>query len=166
MSYDSVYCLLDEIEDGMKLIRVTKDLSLYYKYLGEIKFLIEQIRISIYDEKYKYVKTNVLATVLKTEQELLQLHRRMLEQEIKVGRGEMKEKRKSDSELIHEAGLSRLNRAREQLVETEEVGRGIVENLGIQEEKMNGTRNRLNGVNEELKQSNSLMSRMMRWWRS
>jgi len=61
--------------------------------------------------------------------------------------------------------LDILEKSRQTLHETEEVGRSTSSELAKQTETMQNTKKNIKEVNEHLNTSNKLLTRMSRWWR-
>jgi Snare region anchored in the vesicle membrane C-terminus len=72
---------------------------------------------------------------------------------------------KETAVTAHQRSLERLEQARVQLAETEQVATNVVDNLAVQRETIARTRQNLHAVDKDLSQSNKLVNRMSKWWR-
>jgi len=61
--------------------------------------------------------------------------------------------------------LDVLNKARQQLIESQEVGNNVMGNLAQQRETINRSTAKVQEVNQNLSYSNKLLTRMGKWWR-
>lgn len=67
---------------------------------------------------------------------------------------------------LESKNLETLLRTRQQLHETEETAQSITQQLSTQEDQLHQIKSNVQVIDKQLDQSNSLLSRMSRWWRS
>lgn len=147
--------IMDDIRAIMVNLRKINNINDFRKFVEEVKYLIEQVRIEIHMPKYKTLKPNILGEIRLVENEILYMHRCLLHGTIKT--------QPFENKLLD--GLEKLQHSRNQLNDTLDVADSITENLVTQEERLININKNNKNVNDELKSSNSLIDRMRKWWR-
>jgi predicted translin family RNA/ssDNA-binding protein len=65
----------------------------------------------------------------------------------------------------HDRQMEKLKEAQRQLVESEQVATGTLENLAAQKEKLQKVSGNLDNINDDLNSANKLLNKMNKWWR-
>jgi len=63
-------------------------------------------------------------------------------------------------------GLDKLNKAKDLLADTEEVGQKVLSDLAIQKEQIKRSTATMKETNKELSVAQKLANKMSRWWRA
>lgn len=131
--------------------------------VAEAEELLGMMKLELHSIKDKTIKTEIQTQMAAFTKRCNKLKQAELlgdadEQAARAAKPQSKE----DAE---EASLARLQQARQQLAETEDVATGIVGNLAEQKETINRSKDNLKETNKQLTYSNSLLNKMGKWWR-
>eukprot|EP00460_Paracercomonas_marina_P001229 EW705757.1.p2 GENE.EW705757.1~~EW705757.1.p2 ORF type:complete len:178 (+),score=78.29 EW705757.1:64-534(+) len=151
--------LVDDIEEQVKKCegKDTKD-NKCADALKEAEDLLKQLKVDVntitdktkkaaYQQKIKNFETRLLAS---KKSALLEPER---------ARAPQTKTEKEDE------GLEILKKSHAQLIETEQVGVGILQNLDSQKATIQRSHANLQTVHGKLKQSDGLLTQMSKWWR-
>ncbi len=79
--------------------------------------------------------------------------------------GSSEQDRELNDDERHQATMARLQQARQQLLESEEVGQTTLANLETQKETIKRTQSNVNKMNSQMGTADKLLTRMSKWWR-
>jgi hypothetical protein len=149
---------LEELEEEFKKLSLLSS-SGKTNQIRVCRELIEQINIYVYLPECKSMKMHTLNRKRIIESEIDRIELDLNKTKIS-GYGENKAIEKERN------NLEKLMKARNDLLDLENIGNSITSELSSQEEKMRNVRNNLNLIHPEIEKSNSLLNRMRSFFRS
>lgn len=144
-------------EIGKKKVE-SKDTSGIKASLTEAEQGLEQIKIEIHNIADKNKKAAIIQQIKNYEKKIQDERHALL-----VGPGPSS--KYATVQEREEQNIARLEAARNQLYETEQVGKDVATNLAIQKEKLKKTQNNVNEIDASLAKSNKFLNSMSKWWR-
>jgi hypothetical protein len=149
---------LEELEEEFKKLSLLSS-SGKTNQIRVCRELIEQINIYVYLPECKSMKMHTLNRKRIIESEIDRIELDLNKTKIS-GYGENKAIEKERN------NLEKLMKARNDLLDLENIGNSITSELSSQEEKMRNVGNNLNLIHPEIEKSNSLLNRMRSFFRS
>jgi len=125
--------------------------------LEEAKQLLEQLKLEKFAVSDRKLRSTVDSQYMAFQTQIRDIERRILLNQAAPGT--------LNDEERHEQNMHRLRYARDQLLQSEEVGKETLVALHEQEETLKRVNANVRKTNDELSTSNKLLNRMGKWWR-
>jgi len=126
--------------------------------LKEAKEILGQLKLAVSSITDKKRKDALDAKIRSYDNEMSKIKRNILLEPDKQRPSQTKAEAASESLII-------LERSRQQLIETEDVGANILVNLDKQKETIKRSHNNLKETHAQLRTGDKLMNKMSKWWR-
>lgn len=157
MAEDMITTYLEDLDEILSELNEGKEDS--SALVQEAEDILDQLKISALSLQDKDRKGEVQSKVILYRMKLDDLKRSALlgdDDGLDVPMGSVQRSQQS---------LEVLQASHRQLLETEEVGNGIIQNLDQQKETILHTQGNLQEINSEANHSNKLLTKMSKWWR-
>jgi len=150
---------LDEILQGAEDGKNPEEIE---KQIQEAEDILQEMKIELHSVTNKQKKDDYIIK-MQSYQRIIAKHKKTI---LTTSTSSMNGTREPLSATQkNQESLEVLKKAHAQLIETEDVGIGVLSNLAKQKETIKKVKGNLDDSNQELVYSNKLVNRMGKWWR-